>query len=476
MILARYIIREHIGPFIFGFAVVMMILLMNFLMQVLGRIIGKGLAPSIIFKFFFLNLAWMIALAVPMAVLIATLMAFGRLSADNEIIAMKSCGVNIYRMIGPILIVATLVAYGLVEFNNRVLPDANHKARLLSSDIYHKKPALQIEPGIFIDDIPNYNMIVEDKESKEVSQKGNLLGPKDDSVTKNDKLIGITIYDRSNSEIQTTIVAKEGYLEYSIPTKSLVMTLFDGEMHSLELKKYEDYRRSVFMKNVSYVHAPEMVLQFSSSDYRGDREMSAQMMLKIVKDNKKNVSTVYEQINRITDASIRRNLSYLNADRLNLPKRVGYIAPPEKQTSGDTLKLINAIERIIRMNKNTMEQIKNEKLTISMYQREINKYMVEVHKKYSIPVACIVFILIGAPLGIMAKKGGLAVGGAFSIGFFLLYWACLIAGEELADRQIISAFLAMWTPNIIVGGFGIYLLFHSAKELTFLKFSYFKTR
>ena len=96
----------------------------------------------------------------------------------------------------------------------------------------------------------------------------------------------------------------------------------------------------------------------------------------------------------------------------------------------------------------------------------------EVHKKYSIPVACIVFVLIGAPLGIMARHGGLAVGAGFSLVFFLVYWAGLIGGEELADRLIVTPFWAMWTPNIVVGIMGLILTYRTAHERSSFNWSW----
>ncbi len=115
------------------------------------------------------------------------------------------------------------------------------------------------------------------------------------------------------------------------------------------------------------------------------------------------------------------------------------------------------------------QRIKNQQNNINYYGRQIYKYEVEIYKKFSIPFACIVFVLIGAPLGIRAKKGSLGVGITFSIGFFLIYWACLIGGEELADRQIVHPALAMWFPNILVGAFGIYLTIRTVRETTFIQ-------
>jgi lipopolysaccharide export system permease protein len=96
-----------------------------------------------------------------------------------------------------------------------------------------------------------------------------------------------------------------------------------------------------------------------------------------------------------------------------------------------------------------------------------------VHKKYSIPTACVVFILVGAPLGILIRQRGWAVAGGLSFGFFMIYWICLIGGEILADRQIITPFLAMWSPNIIVGIIAMILV---AKSISGVEISLLRRR
>jgi lipopolysaccharide export system permease protein len=119
-----------------------------------------------------------------------------------------------------------------------------------------------------------------------------------------------------------------------------------------------------------------------------------------------------------------------------------------------------------------LQQISTQMNLSKSYERQINKYLVEVHKKYSIPVACIVFVLIGAPLGVMARHGGFAVGAGFSLFFFLVYWAGLIGGEELADRLIVSPFIAMWTPNLVVGFFGVMLTIRTVRERSTLEWGW----
>ena len=114
--------------------------------------------------------------------------------------------------------------------------------------------------------------------------------------------------------------------------------------------------------------------------------------------------------------------------------------------------------------KDLERQINNEFNLIKSYKKSKNKYAVEIHKKFSLPIACILFILLGAPLGVMSKKGGFAVSTSLSFGFFLIYYVLLIGGEEMADRTIIPPFVGIWSPNLIILFIAIYLLIHTARE------------
>ena len=114
--------------------------------------------------------------------------------------------------------------------------------------------------------------------------------------------------------------------------------------------------------------------------------------------------------------------------------------------------------------KNLERQINNEFNLIKSYNKSKNKYGVEIHKKFSIPVACILFVLLGAPLGVMSKKGGFAVSTSLSFGFFLIYYVLLIGGEEMADRNILTPSIGLWSPNLIIFCIAIYLLIHTIRE------------
>ncbi len=148
MIIHQYILKKHLFPFLFSVITLIAVFLLQFLMKFADRLIGKGLSAIVILKLITYNLAWMVVLVVPMSVLIATIMAFGSLAQNNEVAAMKSAGVSLYRMIAAPLLASVVIAYGLTLFNNHVYPNANHAARIMLQDVSRKKPMLSLMPGV----------------------------------------------------------------------------------------------------------------------------------------------------------------------------------------------------------------------------------------------------------------------------------------------------------------------------------------
>ncbi|MFQ6112518.1 MAG: LptF/LptG family permease [bacterium] len=425
--LSRYIVREHWGPYLFGFSVINLLFILNLLFRELGKLLSKGLAFNIIVEFLFLNLAWMIALSVPMAVLPATLMAFGRLSADNEIIAIKASGISLFQILPPVLIVSTLVAGALIWFNDHILPDFNHRARLLAMDIARKKPMINLESGVWYTEIPDYDILVQNIRQKEST-----------SYIEN-----IVIEDKTDPNVTKTIIAKNGETYFHQHTGLLEITLYNGEVQEVNFQEPEAFKKLVFSKHVLKIPMSEMILKRSQSQYRGDREKSTAQLLEDVRLNRERILERKRRLNEKVEKILSKYTD-------------------EKSRKAQLLKTI------VSEHQQLQRQIQIELNMINGFRKTSNMFLVEVHKKYSIPASCVVFILIGAPLGIMIRQRGLA-SGALSFLFFVLYWACLIGGETLADRQIISPFLAMWSPNILVGIGGIVLVLRSIRVTTSIR-------
>jgi len=434
--LSTYIITELIPPFLLGLVVIVFIFLMNFIIKAVDKILGKGIEPMVILEYIGLNIAWIIALAIPMSVLIASLMAYGRLSDDNEITALKAAGVSFTRMILPGIIFAVAMAGFMVYFNNNVLPDFNHRARMLGSDIYRTRPDLTIEEGYFTNDIPGYSLLVRKK-------NGEILED-------------VTIYNDENSQTQTTITAQRGRI--TIKGNRVVLDLENGEIHELNVKNPDEYRRIEFEYHRFTIPIENMTLERSTTRRRGDREMSSEMMRGRVTEINAKIAAAYEKLQGHSSkhlSKVFRNESKLD-DEFDLESSVW--PPPLEENR-------LAISRSLRSIKRTIQLIASEINLINNYKKQQNKYSVEIQKKYSIPFACIVFMLVGAPLGILAKKGGFAVGMSISLIFFIIYWTFLIAGENLADRGMITPFWAMWSPNLLIGSLGMYLSTRSVKKI-----------
>lgn len=451
-ILSRHILRQHVGPFLFGLFIITLLFMLNLVFKELGRILSKGLDFFTIVEFFALNLSWIVALAVPMAVLMACLMAFGQFSADHEITAIKASGISLYRTILPVFIVSALLTLFLIWFNNEVLPDSNHRLRLLARDITMKKPTVTLEPGYLNQDIPDISIRV-----NQLVEKENLSLIRD-----------VIIYDNSDPNVNKTIIAERGQIYVNKNNGLLQITLYNGEIHEINIENIDHYNRIDFPEHVMRIPIPNMVLQRSDSEYRGDREQSAKMMKERIAENNDMVTKRYSNLLTFIEAQIYRYFpkNSMLATQTQVEENTIFVPTSLKESP----RLISNLQKQIRTCKNVLQRIEGEIDVAHGYELKNNRLWVEIFKKYSIPFACIVFVLIGAPLGIMAKRGNMAIGGGISLIFFIIYWIFLIGGEELADRDMLSPFLSMWLANFIVGGFGVYLLIRTVKETSFINF------
>ena len=435
--LTRYILKGHFLPFFYALLILIFLLFTNFLLRAVDKLLGKGLSFSVILEFLFLNTAWIVALAAPMAVLIATLMTFGRLAEDNEITALSSTGVSYFRMLWPAVAFSILVAVPLMYFNNAILPGMNHRAKELSRDIYRKRPDISIEPGYFVDDLPDYNLIVGGKKGREFQD--------------------VRIFSKKSKPTQTFIQSNKG--TFLTMDDAILLKLFDGEIHELDSENKENYRRIIFEEHHIKVPAEDMELKRSESKPKSDREMSVEMMQEKITFYQKKVQKTEQRIVkhfRGTGLEVEPPDNYESAKILltNLQNEI-------KHKSDLSVKEQRSQTRRYR---NLSQRVKGDYSLIQAYRKSINRYSVEIHKKFSIPVACIVFVLIGAPLGMITRKKGFITAITFSFGFFLLYWMFLIAGEEFADRLLMSPAAAMWGPNALLGLVGLLLMLKATRR------------
>ena len=445
--LNKYLFKQSLIPFLLSVAVITTVLFLQFLIRAVDRFLGKGLDALTIFEYLYLNLAWIIALSVPMSLLISSVMTFGRMSQQNEITALKSAGVSLYNIIKPALWFGTFVAVGLCIFNNFILPEMNYNARLLARDIYKKKPELSIEPGYFVDMIPQYTMIVKEMDGKDFKD--------------------VKIFSKNKESEQTTIYANAGSL--SSNDNIITIDLMDGEIHEIDLSDYDYYRKIRFKTHQITISMDELMLNRTTESNRTDREMRVPQMIDEIARNKLLISQIYERIDKvkaeigITDPNVNslENIEK-EVDKLKQSK-VNTNVPDEQYNENVFIPNIENKQYILSLTNNA-RQFKNEFTLIENYEKTNNKFKVEIHKKFTLAIACILFTLVGAPLGILVRNGGMTIASGLSIAFFLIYYILLIWGEQLADRNLLNPGLGSWLPNIILFVSGMIILKLSNKK------------
>ncbi|MBC8042094.1 MAG: LptF/LptG family permease [Rhizobacter sp.] len=468
-ILYRHILRAHIGPFCFAFLTVIFVFTLQIVTRLLDQIVGKGLETGVIIELFVLQIAWMVVLAAPMAVLVSTLMAFGDLSNSMEMTAIRASGISLFRLMLPVLICAALLTFLVERFGNVVLPEANHRAKILRADIVRKKPNSGITAGVFYNQLTGYSILARETDSKTSAIRG------------------VTIYDLSKPQKHITITAASGTLTFTGDYQYLVLTLNDGEMHELDLITKKTYRKITFKKHREVLRAVDFGFARSSANDadRSDRELSAAAMLGITDSLHSRIGKSVATMTSDTKSEFYRLLIHptptLNIDSLSLlppptlttpavAERLQKLSLPLQlslSSQTDSLRWfkslpvpqrLTALERALVLARRTSGVTDVQLISISNDEDQVSRYMVEVHKKYAIPFACFFFVLVGVPLGILAKRGGFGVGAGLSLAFFILYWGFLIGGEKLADRGFVSAGVAMWLGNAVIFLIGLVLI------------------
>ena len=428
-------------------AVITTVLFLQFLIRAVDRFLGKGLDALTIFEYLYLNLAWIIALSVPMSLLISSVMTFGRMAQQNEITALKSAGVNLYNIIKPALWFGAMVATALCFFNNFILPEMNYNARLLARDIYKKKPELSIEPGYFVDMIPQYTMIVKEMDGKDFKD--------------------VKIFSKNQKSEQTTIYANQGSL--SSDGNMITIDLQYGEIHEIDLSDYDYYRKIRFKTHQIIISMDDLMLNRTSESNRTDREMRVPQMIQEIEKNKILINQIYDRIENVKKeiGIINPNANTLeiieNEIELLKEKKANIIKEDRDYNEDVPVSAFENKDYILSLTNNA-RQFKNEFTLIENYEKTNNKFKVEIHKKFTLALACILFTMVGAPLGILVRNGGMTIASGLSIAFFLVYYILLIWGEQLADRNLINPGLGSWLPNIILFVSGMIILKLSNKK------------
>ena len=429
--LSRYILGQQVAPFLFGIFIIMFILILDFLYKNLEVLIGKGVPVLVSTELLLLSMGWMMVMAIPMAVLIATLVSFMRMSSDNEVVAMKTGGMSLMAIARPVLTAGLLLSFIMIPVHNFVVPETNHRLANLLVSIHRKKPALQLRDGVFMNDIKGYSILVNKSRGREIE--------------------GVTISKLEEGRPAQTIRAEHGEIFFSEDENTLVMKLYNGEIHDVDEKDPKRYLRLSFNEHTMYIPEAGTQLIRLEREHRGEREMSITDLRNEMERIRGKIDGQGVQVKKIVRES-SAELEDFYRSRTNENGR------EEKPTTRAPTSVISSTEDKLR-------SVKNQ---IASHERRIRSLSVEVHKKIALSFACIVFVIIGVPLGVRAREASAGAGMMISILFFAVYYAFLKVGENLADRGLVPPVLSMWAANIVLGAVGIWLFTRANRELPFI--------
>ena len=417
-ILEKYLLKESFKPFIGALGVFTSLFLIDMIISKLSLIIQKKLSFMTVVSLFGYNLPAMIALTIPMAILFASIMTFGKLSIDNELTAIKSCGVSIYRLLRPLYLLVILFSCFMLYFNHIILPDSNYYSRDLLIHIAYRNPISNIKTGVF-------------NKNQNISDLVIYAGDKDDKYLRD-----VVIYNKGQRETFQIVSAKYGAIDLANNGNDLVARLYEGEIHEKSLKNPNSYRVVKFKRfnfNI-FGSTGDGNLRHTLSD----REMNTKVMMDKIGANQEVV---------------------LTSDSL----RAMYHQKLEKMEHGQEYDALTT--------KMLQEENKSKRFQGYNY-----AYWVEIHKKNALAFACIIFLFLGIPVGLMAKSSGVGAAFGFSMVVFVLYHSMLIGGEELADRGFMAPWLSMWMANIVLVVLGILLTWKSRHDTNAFDSIRFKVR
>ena len=449
-------ILTFVGPFIATFFVVLFVILIQFLWTYIDDMVGKGLEWYVILKLLFFASASFVPTALPLAILLSSIMAFGNLAESYELVALKSAGISLVRIMVPLITLITLFVIGDFFFSNNLIPVANLKFQSLLWDVRQARPALDIKEGVFYNGIDNYSIHIAKKDKK------------------SQKIEGVTIYDHTAMQGDNVVlVAKSGEMSISPDQRWLALKLFDGT-------RYEEMRDD---KEGHHVSDPASRLSFKTYELKFDL-----MEFKLKRTDE----------NLFKENSVMLNLNQLQyyVDSLNIMKRkkaandvvfakqyllesrdTSFIKvnvhPAKVSTTLITKPFIYSIptndpKHFILRAENTARALKDiyhsQAEELDNTDKEIRKYDIEWHRKFSLSFACLTLFFIGAPLGAIIRKGGIGYPTVVAIFMFLIYYVISIIGERSAREGAISVFTGMWISTIILLPIGLYLTYRANRD------------
>ncbi|MDE5424195.1 LptF/LptG family permease [Ancylomarina sp. DW003] len=456
--LHSFILKSFLGPLTFTFFICMFVLLMQFLWRYIDEFVGKGLEWTVIVEFMFYISATLVPMALPLAILLASIMSFGNMGENYELIAMKAAGISLQKIMRPLIILVMFIGLGAFYFSNYVMPIASLKASALLYDIKHQNPELILKEGVFTSDLPGFGIKV---------------GP----INKETGMIhDLLIYDhRDNRGNSQVTIADSGMMSTSADKLYMDLTLYSGKMyeevktskrkdrekHPSQRVKFEVYRTTISLPGNELKRTDE------------DRFRNSYRMLNLTQLSKQR-DTLEDELSDEKERLAHQLSSYQYFKKESKTSRkdsVRQVLLNAKTWDADSLyqnldlsDKLTSVGNALSYSRKSKDRISRNLSIQTSKKKWIQKHINEWHRKFTLSFACIIFFFIGAPLGAIIRKGGLGMPVIVSVLFFIIYYIISMTGERAARELAMSPFMGMWISSIIILPLGVILTYKATTD------------
>lgn len=456
-----YVIKSFLGPFFMTFFIVVFVLLMQFLWRYVGDLVGKGLDLSVLGEMLFYASFGVLPYAFPLAMLLASIMTFGSLGENYELVAMKSAGISLFRIMKPLIVIAGLIACLAFYFSNNILPKTNLKFTTLMVSVKQQRPELILQEGVFTNEIDGYNIKIGHKDKK------------------TNVLYDLLIYDHTqNKPNESVTVADSGYLKITEDKQYMVLNLYSGVNYSEEKSERKDINKRPFRRDK--FDEQTIRVKVNNFDFNRRDEGIYKNMYRMLNIKQLNLMTdtlnekYYEQVrNYLLQIDLNPTISrhVFNYTALNDTLKQKDLFKPDSTFVFDNY--FNGIDKWVKAEiaMTALDRARSNMQNLNLYQgqiverkRNLNKYDMERHRKFTLSVAVFIFFFVGAPLGAIIRKGGLGMPVVVSILLFIAYYIVSMTGEKSAREDVWQMFAGMWFSTLLFFPVGVWLSYMAGTD------------
>ncbi len=441
------------------FFISLFLLLMQFLWKYIDDLVGKGLEGIVILELMMYAAVNLIPMALPLAILLSSIMTFGNLGENYELVALKSSGISLQRIMLPLIIVSMLISVGAFYFSNNIMPITNLKFRSILHDVRKQRPELSIKEGQFYNGIDGYSIRVGKK-----NKKTNMM-------------YDLMIYDHTKKEGNTNVtVADSGNMHLIDSSRYMILKLYDGKKYERLEEPAKNRRQKTYPFQRDYFK--EEIILFELSGFGFERSDES-----LWKDNYEmlNVKQLQFTIDSLKLALVDKKMSFtknvfishyfrreikvdsLKTDSLLKLKNI-YVNTDSLYNSLEVSKKQRIVEMALNYARATKSYIYTSTDDIQYRKEWISKFFIEWHRKFTLSISCIILFFIGAPLGAIIRKGGLGMPAVVSVLFFILYYIISITGEKFSKEGVLLPAEGMWMSTAILLPLGIFLTYKATTD------------